>query len=535
MRLAMSHKTRRELLIQLTPRYRESGSMQKRSILDEFVASTGYSRKYAIRLLSWKKLPVLIEIKRPRPHYYGHEELETLKLAWSAANFISSKRLAPFLKELIPSLERHGHLTLSDQAREKITSISAATIDRLLHPYRGNQYGRGISTTKPGILLKNQIPVRTFTDWKENKPGFFEADLVAHCGSNGGGSFLSTLVLTDVATGWIECLPLLSRHQSGVIRALELAMQLIPFPVLGIDTDCGTEFINRELIAYCAQNKITFTRGRAYKKNDQCFVEQKNGAVVRQLIGYDRFEGLRAYKQLNELYRAVRLYVNFFQPSMKLQMKHREGYKVQRSYDSAKTPFHRLLDEAVLTQKKRELLEKIFNSLDPIRLLKQIRNMQDALWQHAVIGIAESSKPVSQVNFNPDIGALSINDTMESSAAEFLKNSMEREKRQYRRTKKIRVHDWRTHKDPFEEVWDEICSWLEEHPERTSKSLFIELQERYPDQYKDGQLRTLQRRVKQWRSKAILTFDYEWMKDELLAKDNFTTELQGKLIREADL
>ena len=162
---------------------------------------------------------------------------------------------------------------------------------------------------------------------------------------------------------------------------------------MGIDTDCGTEFINRELIAYCAKKRITFTRGRPYKKNDQCFVEQKNGVVVRQLVGYDRFEGLHAYKQLNELYRAVRLYVNFFQPSMKLQMKHREGYKVQRTYDSAKTPFHRLLDEAVLTQKKRELLEKIFNSLDPIRLLKQIRNMQDALWQHAIIETTEHSKP----------------------------------------------------------------------------------------------------------------------------------------------
>ena len=161
MRLAMSYKTRRELLIQITARYRESGSMQKRSILDEFVASTGYSRKYAIRLLTSKQLPVTIEIKRPRPRYYGPEELETLKLAWSAANFISSKRLAPFLKELIPSLERHGYLTLSDDAREKITSISASTIDRLLHPYRRNRYGRGISTTKPGILLKKQIPCST--------------------------------------------------------------------------------------------------------------------------------------------------------------------------------------------------------------------------------------------------------------------------------------------------------------------------------------------------------------------------------------
>ena len=158
------------------------------------------------------------------------------------------------------------------------------------------------------------------------------------------------------------------------------------------------------------------------------------------------------------------------------------------------------------------------------------------MWQHAVIETTENSKPASQVNFNPNTGALSTNDYIDSPAAEFLKNSMEREKRQYRRTKKPRVpRYWRSRKDPFEEVWDEICTWLEEHPERTSKSLFIELQERYPDQYKDGQLRTLQRRVKEWRSEAILTFDYEWINDELFVKDNFITEFQGKLIREADL
>ncbi len=190
MRLAMSYKTRRELLIQLIPRYRESDRVQKRSILDEFVASAGYSGKYAIRLLSSKKLPVVIEIKRPRPHYYGPEELKTLKLAWSAANFIGSKRLAPFLKELIHSLERHGHLMLSNEARKKITSISAATIDRILKPYRRNQYGRGISTTKSGTVLKKRISVRTFADRKAAKLGFIEADLVAHCGCNAGGSFL---------------------------------------------------------------------------------------------------------------------------------------------------------------------------------------------------------------------------------------------------------------------------------------------------------------------------------------------------------
>ncbi len=215
-------------------------------------------------------------------------------MAWSAANFIASKRLAPFLKELIPSLERHGHLDLTDKTRDKVTSVSAATIDRILTPHRKQLNGRGISTTKPGTLLKKQIPIRTFADWTENKPGFFEADLVAHCGGDVSGAFLYSLVLTDVATGWVECLPLLSKHQGMVIQALGHALKLIPFPILGVDTDNGSEFINEELIDFCEHYQITFTRGRAYKKNDQCFVEQKNGVVVRQIVGYDRFEGMQA-------------------------------------------------------------------------------------------------------------------------------------------------------------------------------------------------------------------------------------------------
>lgn len=536
MRLAMSFRTRRELLIQIIPRYREATRNQKKIILDEFVASTGYSRKYAIRLLSSKKHSVIKEIKRPRAYYYGPEDQEIVKFAWTAANFIAAKRLAPFLKELIPVLERHGHLKLNEESRKRITSISAATIDRILHPYRKNQQGRGISTTKSGALLKKQIPIRTFADWKDEKPGFFEADLVAHCGTSMGGSFLYSFVLTDIATGWVECLPLLSRHQGSVIQALDHAMQLIPFPVLGLDTDNGSEFINSELITFCEQNQITFTRGRAYKKNDQCFIEQKNGVVVRQLVGYDRFDGMPAYKQLNELYRATRLYVNFFQPSMKLIVKSRKGARIQRIYDTAKTPFHRLLEEGILSSEKRANLVKIFELLDPIHLLQQIKMIQDALWKHAVQETAATHITKDPVTFNLNTCRRRQHDNMDSTADGFLKKSMEKEKRSYRRTKNTRVqHTWRTREDPFANVWDEVCSWLEEHPERTAKSIFKELQQCYPGQYKDGQLRTMQRKVKAWRSKAILTFDYEWMKDELLVSGPFTTKLQGKIAREAVL
>jgi hypothetical protein len=212
-----------------------------------------------------------------------------------------------------------------------------------------------------------------------------EADLVAHCGYRAEVAFLHTLVLTDVATGWTECLPLLYRTQESVVHALEGMRQLLPFPLPGLDTDNGSEFLNAELFAYCERSQITFTRVRPYKKNDQCFVEQKNGSVVRQLVGYDRFEGGTAYRQLNELYRAVRLYVNFFQPSMKLRAKRREGARVHRRYDEAQTPFQRLTRAGVLEQRVQEPLQAIYVALDPVQLLRQLRALQDALWRHAIL------------------------------------------------------------------------------------------------------------------------------------------------------
>lgn len=287
----MSFQSKRELLVQVAPRYREAGHKQKSAILDEFIASTGYARKYAVKVLTMPVVPPVAPIRRPRERSYGKEVQESLRVAWSAANFIGSKRLAPFLEELVSVLERHGHLSLSEEVREQLIGISPATIDRILRPLREADRPRGISTTKSGALMKKRAPVRTFADWNETKPGFFEADLVAHCGWSTEGAYLNTLVLTDISTGWTECLALLHHTQHAVIEAIETARSLLPFPILGLDTDNGSEFLNAELLAYCEREGITFTRGRAYRKNDQCFVEQKNGAVVRSLIGYDRFEG----------------------------------------------------------------------------------------------------------------------------------------------------------------------------------------------------------------------------------------------------
>ena len=262
--------------------------------------------------------------------------------AWRTVNYVCGKRLVPFLPELIPTMERHGHLSLSDKTRADLLELSAATADRIFRQFRFDHRPHGKTTTKSGQLLKHHVPIRTFADWADTRPGFMEADLVAHCGGNSEGPFLHTLVLTDVATGWTECLALLRRTEADILQALTTARQILPFQLVGLDTDNGSEFMNYGLLAYCERETIQFTRGRARRKNDQCFVEQKNGSIVRQLVGYDRYEGSLAYRQLAELYRVVRLYVNFFQPSMKLTTKTRDGSRVTKRYDIAQTPYQRL-------------------------------------------------------------------------------------------------------------------------------------------------------------------------------------------------
>jgi len=340
----MSYRAKRALLLQIAPRYREASSALKEVILDEFVAATGYARKYAIRLLNHPG-ELKLAIARPRPPRYGPEVQQALHLAWTAANHICAKRLVPFLPTLVTSLEQHGHLQLSEPCRLQVLSMSAATADRLLRPYRQHER-HGLSMTKSGTLLKKQIPIRTFQEWNDVKPGFLEADRVAHCATQADGSFLWTLTLTDIATGWTECLALLNKSQETVIAALKRAQHLLPFAMQGIDSDNGSEFINVEL--------LTFTRGRPRHSNEQCYVEQKNGQIVRQVVGYDRLVGELAYRQLTELYRALRLYVNCFQPRVLLQTKQREGSKLRRTYDEAQTPMQRLLVSGALPANKQQ-------------------------------------------------------------------------------------------------------------------------------------------------------------------------------------
>jgi hypothetical protein len=512
----MSFRGKRELLVQVAPRYSSARHGQRSVILDEFVAVTGYERKYAIRLLLGPIRPPA-PIRRPRVAHYGPDVQKALSVAWSAANGICAKRLVPFLPELIPTLERHGHLVVSDDVRAQLLELSPATVDRLLGPLR---QPHGLSTTKPGRLLKKQIPIRTFAEWTDVKPGFLEADLVAHCGGTTDGAFLYTLTLTDVATTWTECLALLHRSQHGVVHALERARGLFPFPILGVDTDNGGEFINEELLAYCAGEQITFTRGRVGNKNDACFVEQKNGSVVRQLVGYDRFEGQRAYRQLAELYRAVRLYVNFFQPSMKLRTKTRTGSRVRRTYGPAQTPFQRVLASGVLDVSTQRRLTTVYRALDPVRLLHQLETLQEALWRHALFRsrVGPPSSAPSALLF--DLSTLGLGGDEATCGAAVGQASGTRQRRKYRRTEKSKgPRTYRTRKDPFEAVWDEVCQWLVVRPERTGRSVFHELQQRYPGQFADGQLRTLQHHIQVWRARTVLTFaDENWL-DEVVGAE----------------
>jgi hypothetical protein len=519
----MSYRSKRELLAQVAPRYQLASHAQKSVILDEFIAATGYARKYAIRVLTRPPLPAPALIRRPRLPRYGAAVQAALEVAWAATNFVGAKRLVPFLPTLVPILERHHHLTLTEAVRAQLLALSPTTADRLLRPARRAEQPHGISTTKAGALLKRQIPVRTFADWDEGVPGFMEADLVAHCGPHPDGAFLVTLVMIDVATGWLECQALLYRSQDQVLQGLRRARQLIPFPLLGLDTDNGGEFITNELIGYCTQEQITFTRGRPYHKNDQCFVEQKNGAVVRHFVGYDRYEGEHAYRQLVELYRALRLYVNFFQPSLKLKEKRQKGKAVQRIYLPAQTPFERLCAASMLSDDVRARMDTIFEVLDPVRLLDQIGQLQAALWSQAVVqdGATNDPGPLPPVRFVAEAGEERDARSQTETAAPLLRH----QKRAYHRAETALPRWWRTRLDPFATVWSELEQWLEAAPTRTAKSLFDELQQRYPDQYAPVQLRTLQRRIAKWRATMITTFDDHWLQDEVLAPTNLPRPL----------
>ncbi len=377
----MTRDGKQELLEAIRPRYWRASRAEKAHILDEFVANTGYHRKHALRLLK-KGVSQSRRKKAGRPRVYQSEVILVLIKIWAICDQICSRRLHPFLSEIVEVLERHDELVLSPQVKHSLLQMSRATIDRCLRSER-QKPRRGLSTTKPGTLLKQAIPIRTFADWDDARPGFEEIDLVAHCGDSTHGEYLHTLTVVDVTTGWTECLALANRSQRQASAAIETLRLRLPFPLLGIDSDNDSAFINDNLYRYCQQEKITFTRSRPYKKNDQAHVEQKNWSVVRRLIGYDRYESPQALLLLEAIYQDLRLYNNFFLPVLKLVSKQRVGNRVKKEYDTARTPYQRVLESPDVSEETKERLRQLYRTLNPVTLRQRIDQNVQKLWQLA--------------------------------------------------------------------------------------------------------------------------------------------------------
>lgn len=406
MRLGM--RERRVVTQALASQYQRGGKKERGEILDRFVESTGYNRSYAAGLLRnhGKRVEVVpgtvlegsVGVKNsapPRTPVYGPESVKALKKVWRLMDCICGKRLAPALPEVVPRLVRQGELKVSKSVGAKLCRMSAATVDRLLAPERRKSSLKGRGGTKPGTLLKNQIPVRTFADWNEQRPGFMEIDLVAHDGGASSGEYCQILDATDIATGWSEQFSVPTKAQCFVFAAIQDMRERLPFPLLGLDSDNGSEFINHQLARYCADEEITFTRARSGRKNDNCHVEQKNWSIVRRMSGYDRFEGAEACRELNHLYALVRDYNNFFMPSAKLLEKVRNGARVTKRYDKAKTPYQRVLESPDVTKTVKDRLRRHYATLNLAALKREIEASQARLAKLAVRQRNTTAKPPS--------------------------------------------------------------------------------------------------------------------------------------------
>lgn len=335
---------------------------------------TGYSRKHLMEILMHP--PKRRPIRRQRTSPYL-PVLQLLKKLWAVGNYACGTRLVPMIPVYLSSLKRHERWTVSPEERTLLLSVSARTIDRLLQHERRNITLKSRSRTKPGSLLKNQIPIRTFSDWKdeEKKPGFLEIDTVHHCTEANKGEYLHTLDTTDVFTGWNECRAFMGKSEHHTVEGLEIIKNRLPFPLLGIDFDTGGEFVNWHLIRYSKRHQITYTRAREEKKNDQNYIEQQNFSVVRRFVGYQRLDTWKQLTLLNHLYDFLSDYQNFFQPVMRLKEKVRNGTRLTRRYDTPKTAYQRVLEYSDTSAETKAKLKKRFFKLNPKKLLLDITKL----------------------------------------------------------------------------------------------------------------------------------------------------------------
>ncbi len=373
----MSKKSKREYLFEIRKRYSESEETEKKIILDEFCNVCGYNRKYAIRLLNssqTEKIEVIKKRAGPKPVYHSAAIINFLKTIWIATNLICSKRLKAVIPIWLPWYQRRKQ-KLSKEDELLLRKISPATIDRLLSKFRNKYSKRGLCTTRPGSKIRELIPIKT-DQWDEKRPGYIEVDLVAHCGTSVAGDYINTLNIVDIATGWTSQRAVWGKGETNTIKAIREIELTLPFRIKGFDSDNGKEFMNYRLLKYFKHRPepVNYTRSRAYKKNDNAHIEEKNWTIVRQYVGYDRLENPKQLEMLNDLYRnELNYFLNYFIPSVKLISKQRQGSKIKKIHDKAKTPFQRLFESEYTSEDKKLKLLRILNLLDPFELQENIK------------------------------------------------------------------------------------------------------------------------------------------------------------------
>jgi hypothetical protein len=485
----LSMTTRREVVAAIRQRYGCAAREEKGRILDELVAVAGYHRKHAIRVLSGRKAERAAGPGR-RGRRYGDSDREALIALWEASDRICSKRLKPLIPVLLPALERHDRIRLDDEARGRLLAVSPATMDRLLWDVR--LVARGGQRRRAGFssAVRRAVPVRTFDDWNDPPPGYVEVDLVAHAGTSAAGSFVQTVVLTDVATGWTECVPIVVRDGALVIEALGRARELFPFPLKGVDFDNDSAFMNEPVVAWCRERGLEVTRSRAYRKNDQAWVEQKNGAIVRRLVGYGRLEGLLAAEVLARLYAASRLHGNLFQPSFKLRHKTRIGARVLKRYHAPEPPVARALAHPALDEGAKVRLRAWQQTCDPVLLLAEIRTVQAELGERidrrSSAAVRQSPAPVELDRF-----VASLKTAWREG------EPRPTHKRAYRRRKPVPKRP-----SMLDGLREQIHGWLDAEPGLSAQEVLLRLTGLAPDRFKAMQLRTVQRAVKAWRAQS---------------------------------